>query len=332
MKTTLSCSVPKPAAFGSARWIRYRQHSARGGLLISGNRRINLSDAVALGLYATWRQHGFAIRKELGRLRFPCLWILMFAALPGCGTLPSGSGWGENATIAPGWDRVRQAAVGAARDPLVWGPLLGAAMLQVDDWDKRISDWASDHTPVFGSQQSAKDWSSDLRTASKVAYHVTTLATPSGETPGDWLINKAKGYAVGAVAIGTTTSVTGYLKSEVGRERPNNKDNESFPSGDTSKSSIYTRLASRNLRSIDMSANARDWSNIGLGALTVGTAWSRVEAKAHYPSDTLFSITLGNFFGAFFNDAFLGLDNETTAVWFERDRDAVTLRFSMRFP
>ncbi len=268
----------------------------------------------------------------MGRLQFPRLWILMMAALPGCGTLPSGSGWGEDATIAPGWDRVRQAAVGAARDPLVWGPLLGATMLQIDNGDKRISDWASDHTPVFGSRQSAKHWSTDLRTASMVVYHVTALATPSGETPGDWLINKAKGYAVGAAAVGTTTSVTGFLKSEVSRERPNKSDNESFPSGDASRSSIYTRLASRNLQSIDMSTNARDWDNIGLGALTVGTAWSRVEAKAHYPADTLFSIALGNFVGAFFNDAFLGLDNETTTVWVERNRDAVTLRFIMRFP
>jgi hypothetical protein len=40
-------------------------------------------------------------------------------------------------------------------------------------------------------------------------------------------------------------------------------------------------------------------------ALTASAAWARIEAGAHYPSDTLFSIALGNFIGATVNDAFI---------------------------
>jgi membrane-associated phospholipid phosphatase len=39
--------------------------------------------------------------------------------------------------------------------------------------------------------------------------------------------------------------------------------------------------------------------------LTFGTAWARVEAGAHYPSDVLVGMSIGNFFGLMFSDAFL---------------------------
>src|SRR5919106_962014 len=93
----------------------------------------------------------------------PNVLILVSCALAGCGTLPAGRGWGEDATFRPGLERVRESAVNAVRDPWVWAPLAGAAVFQVDDWDRRTSDWAREHTPVFGSQQSAEDWSDDLR-------------------------------------------------------------------------------------------------------------------------------------------------------------------------
>ena len=49
----------------------------------------------------------------------------------------------------------------------------------------------------------------------------------------------------------------------------------------------------------------------GLDALTLGTSWARVEAGWHFPSDTLFSIALGNFMASFFHDAFMGLNTES---------------------
>src|SRR5690349_7317826 len=95
--------------------------------------------------------------------------VLCALVLSGCATLPDGKGWGEQATVAPGWERVRESAVNAAKDPWTWGPLIGAAAFQIDDFDRRTSDWARDHTPVFGSQHSAEQWSDDLRSASSIA-------------------------------------------------------------------------------------------------------------------------------------------------------------------
>lgn len=259
-------------------------------------------------------------------IQIPCVLMLC-----GCGTLPSGRGWGEDATFRPGWERVRDSAVDAARDPWVWGPLLGAAAFQIDDWDRRTSDWAREHTPVFGSQQSAEDWSDDLRSASAYAHYVTILATPSGADSQEWIANKVKGTLVDVAAVSATVAVTNALKSAVDRERPNGSERKSFPSGHTSTSAVHTRLASRNLQSMAISEEARWAMDAGLYALTIGTSWARIEAGWHYPSDTLFSMALGNFIASFVNDAFLGLQARDTGLAISASGDGATVSWGWRF-
>jgi len=246
-------------------------------------------------------------------MRSLCIAIIALIS-SACSTLPNGRGWGEDATFRPGWQRVKESAVEAARDPWVWAPLAGAALFQIDDWDRRTSDWAREHTPVFGSQSSAEDWSDDLRTASVIAHYATLAATPSGESPRDWLLNKAQGTLVHVAAVSSTVLVTRSMKTAIDRERPNGQGGESFPSGHTSASAVHTRLASRNLRAVEMNATARTTLDVGLYALTLGTSWARIEAGWHYPSDTLFSIALGNFVAAFVNDAFLGLASDDASI------------------
>jgi hypothetical protein len=131
----------------------------------------------------------------------------------------------------------------------------GCATFQIDGWDRKVSNWARGHTPIFGSTQNAVDWSDRLRAISGYAYYASALITPSGDDPAEWFLDKLRGVAVGEAAI------------------------------------LATRGA----------------LDLGLNALTYGTAWARVESGFHYPSDTLVGMSLGNFSGAFFNDAFLGL-------------------------
>ena len=249
-----------------------------------------------------------------------------------CATLPSGKGWGEEATLAPGWERVGLAARNAAADPWVWGPLVGVAVFQIDNWDREVSDWAREGTPIFGSQQSAEQWSDDLRKASVHVHHATLLLTPSGDEPKEWLWNKAKGALVQIAAVSTTSQLTVQFKDVFGRERPNGLALESFPSGHSSSSAVHTRLASRNLQSLPISPRARAAADVGLYALTVGTSWARIEAGWHYPSDTLAGMALGNFLASFINDAFLGVDQHETAVLgLAATPDGVQLRFQAAF-
>ena len=249
-----------------------------------------------------------------------------------CTSLPDGSRWGDSATLTPGWQRVKASAVDAAKSPWVWGPLAGAAVLQVDSWDEDVADWASDETPVFGSPEDADDWSDGLRTASVVGYAASVLATPSGDLDADWLLAKAQGAAVGAGAFAATGGVTSGLKSLTSRERPDGSDDDSFPSGHASTAAVFGTLTVRNLQSIDVSPAMRTTLEIGAGTMTAGTAWARVEAGRHYPSDVLVGIALGNFMAAFFTEAFLGLEpGAKLAFGAEPTRGGAVVRWEVRF-
>jgi len=252
-------------------------------------------------------------------------WLLtaFLLSLCGCAVLPSGSGWGKQATIRPGWQAIKTAAGEAALDPWVWAPLAGAVVFQVDNLDRRTSDWAREHTPIFGSQSSAQKWSDDLRTSAAVLNCVTLLATPSGNEPGQWLLNKTKGGLVELAAIGSTSLVTGTIKNVADRERPNDVDTQSMPSGHASSAAVQTRLASLNLDSIEMDSTLREAVKIGAGAISVGTGWARVEAGWHYPSDTLVGMAIGNFFASFFNHAFLRADAPGALAFTATDGGAV---------
>jgi len=228
-------------------------------------------------------------------------------ALCACTTLPNGREWGEDATVRPGWQRVGQAALTAVEDKSFWLPLAGAAVLQIDGWDRKVSNWARRRTPIFGSQRNAADWSDRLRSASSYAYFATLVATPSGPDASTWLLNKTWGAAVGLTAVAVTDEESALLKKAAARERPNGQDDQSMPSSHASRSAVLTELGRRNVEWIDVSDTTRRVLDVGLTTLTLSTSWARVEAGFHYPSDTLVGMAIGNFNGAFFNDAFMGL-------------------------
>jgi membrane-associated phospholipid phosphatase len=266
-------------------------------------------------------------------LRRFCFWIVPLIGLAGCATLPDGRIWGKDVTFSPGWERVRASAAQAVRDPWVWAPLAGAAGLQINGWDRKISGWAMRKTPVFGSLDNAKNWSDNLRDTAAMAEWSTVLLTPSGEDARSWFSNKLKGYAVDFAAESAAGLGTHVLKSTTGRTRPSRTNDRSFPSGHTSQAATNDRLAARNLEFIDMNPVARRTLVVGLDAVTVATAWARVEAGAHYPSDTLFSIALGNFSANFFKNAFMGPDDsrrQDISVT-PTDGGGLMLNFSTRF-
>ena len=215
--------------------------------------------------------------------------------LTGCSTVPE----------ANFWQRTEGAAVHAARSPWVWAPIAGAALMQIDNWDHRVSDSAIRNTPVFGSVSHAETASDNLMLAAGAGYLASTLATPAEGTGGDWWSAKIDDGLVGLGAIAATSVVTGGLKAVTGRERPNGNGNKSFPSGHTSFAAVADTMTVRNLAVTPMNGGVRTALMIGADALTFATGWARVEAGKHYPSDVLFGMAIGNFFGAMFDEAFL---------------------------
>jgi len=272
--------------------------------------------------------------KRMKKRRLLALAILVSFVhlLCGCSTLSNGRGWGQDATIKPGWEAVRESVVRAAKSPYTWAPLAGAALLQVGNWDSELADWASENTPVFGSKQSARDASGVLKDISAAAWLVTSFATPSGDSSGEWLAAKTKGIAVGAAASLLTGGITSAVKNWSDRTRPDGSDTDSFPSGHSSSTSAYATLASRNVQSIDMGANYRRTMEIGFGVIAAGTAWARVEGGVHYPSDVLAGMALGHFVAAFINDAFMGLnDSATGSVALALTPETVSIQFWRAF-
>ena len=259
----------------------------------------------------------------------PAAAALTALALAGCATLPNGHRWGGDVTVAPGWARVRSAAVSAAADPWVWAPLAGAAALQMGNFDHRLSRWGRTHEPIFVSAASATRWSDRLRSASVGVDIATILFTPSGDAGGPWLLDKAKGYLVNLAAATTAIESTTLIHPLVRRERPNRANDHSFPSGHSAASSVYTRLATLNLEQIPMSGGTREALRVSFHALSFATAWARVEGGWHYPSDTLASMAIGNFFAELFTDAFMGLDAPRERFAFAPLRGGGVLTFAV---
>jgi len=100
--------------------------------------------------------------------------------------------------------------------------------------------------------------------------------------------------------------VAEWVKAAAGRERPNKHNDKSFPSGHAANVAAFTNLASRNVDAMNIPQGAKTALDIGMYALTAATAWARVEAGAHYPTDVLAGMAQGYFITSFINDAFLG--------------------------
>lgn len=233
--------------------------------------------------------------------------LLLVTFTTGCGTMPNGQRWGENASF-PSWEKLKSTAWEAATDPQTWVPLAGALVLSVGDLDEDLSDWAVRETPLFGSENSADDASDDMRVALGLGAIASALVTPGGDTAGEWASSKSRGLLVEASAAVLTGSVTSALKDATKRTRPNGISDNSFPSAHASNSFSFATLISRNVDAIDASPVTRKVLRYSANTMAGLTAWARVEAEKHYPTDVLVGAALGHFLTAVIHDSMMGLD------------------------
>ncbi len=81
-----------------------------------------------------------------------------------------------------------------------------------------------------------------------------------------------------------------------------------------------------------MGEGTRTTMIIGVDTLTFATSWARVEAAAHYPSDVLVGMAIGNFFGRMFTDAFLNDSlSKRVALSFEPAKGGGELAWAVKF-
>lgn len=246
---------------------------------------------------------------------------LACGTLSGCISQSATPSWGDGRW--PGLAQVQHAAAQAARSPNTWVPLAGAALLTVTDTDHGVSEWAADNTPIFGSHAEAA--SDALRDAAGAAYVITALAAPSRS-----VADKMKGLLVGAGAVTLNHYVTKGLKSTTGRERPNGRNDASFPSGHTSAAATTATLASTNLDYLALPDWARTGLTVSLHGVAAATGWARVEAEQHHVTDVLVGYALGHFIARFAHTAFLD-ENGLSIDWSgSPGAGIITLRMALR--
>ena len=225
----------------------------------------------------------------------------------GCGTLSNGRGWGQDAIYPVDLKKIPRAALNALLEPQTFVPAAGALVFGLSKWDKKVSHWATGHTPIFGSTQNAENYKLYLEVPLYTETFITVLATPSGGDSKDWVYSKLKGIAVEGAAELVTAGATSLLKDTTGRTRPNGSSNKSFPSGEASAVFSSVALSNRNLDSVELPQEIRIPLKVVNILLGTSVAWARVEAGAHFPSDVLAGAALGNFLSTTVHDAFLGL-------------------------
>lgn len=239
--------------------------------------------------------------------------------------------WGSQVELIPTSQRLLRALKNAVTDPFVYVPAVAAGVTQIDHWDRKISDWAADENPIFGSEKTANDASDIMLYVLRGQAGVTFFLTSSGKPLSrEWFLNKLQGGLVEAAAYAATQRTTGLLKSVSGRERPDGYDDRSFPSGHTSESFMLMTLANRNLEAVEIDGRLRTAWQVGNSLTAAATGWARVEGRQHYPADVLAGAALGRFLTVFIHDAWLLPDGSFSLdVEAGRDRTAVTV--SWRF-
>jgi len=223
--------------------------------------------------------------------------VIAVLLLTGCAASPQGPFLGRELTWTPDRHRIGQTLRQAAADPAVWGPLLAAALLQLDAADRRLSDRLREDTPLFGSTTTAQQASDDARDATGWLWLGSAVLTPGPGRAGEWLSLKGQVLAQEWIAAKAARGLTSGFKSLSARERPNGLNDRSFPSGHATTASVQAHLACLNLAYTTATPLTDAACRLGQG-MAVLSGWARVEAGMHYPSDVLVGWAIGRFFAS----------------------------------
>jgi hypothetical protein len=181
------------------------------------------------------------------------------------------------------------------RSSHVWAPVALAGLVRIHNYDAKIADWGRLQNPLFGNQDRAERRSDQFNDVLEYEAYVTLIFSPTLEGEFSWSkFGKKKGVELLALEGGVRGSywTTQGGKKLFRRERPQQQDNLSFPSGHATAAGAWRKAADNNLDNFDKPYPVLGALN---QSLAIGTMWARIEAGKHYPSDVLVGYAFGSF-------------------------------------
>jgi hypothetical protein len=250
-----------------------------------------------------------------------------------CSLLTKKGDWGKHALWPIKSQRIKNAFIKNISSPHVWIPASAAAVTYLGHYDKKITSWAVKYKPVFNDRDKASEWSDDLLKVFSHEMYLTMLLTASSdEEPSlnEYVVNKGKGYLVIRGATLATDRVRDKSAGFFDRQKPNDRNQRSFPSGHSSKAASRVAIANRNLDYIPMHDNLRTSLQV-LNTSAAGLMQiARIEARAHYPSDTLMGYALGTFISGFIYDSLMNLESDEFVSIVPYDKN-ITVQYTLSF-
>ena len=225
--------------------------------------------------------------------------------------------------------RVVMAAIQAAKHPSTWAPFSAGVAIGITPLDEDLGNWAATSQPLFGDTRAASDASDSLRASLLLGMATSNALAPLPADEDKNMALSRRLSANGAAHIANRQATDG-LKATIGRERPNQEDDRSLPSGHSSSAFNAATLIDLNLSDAQMHPNLRLATRVGLYGVAGTTAWARLEAKKHYPSDVLIGAALGNFMVRFFYGTITDPSINLPAM-VEISQDQIVFRFGQSF-
>ncbi len=249
-----------------------------------------------------WPLHGVLLQRRL------FLMIIAILSTSGCATT------GENGV----WPRLVASSQSSIEQKSVWVPLAVAAVFASTSADREVSEWAIEHQPVFGSVDNAIDWSDWLSNGVVATALITSFMRRDDDN---------QPLTADALALSSAYAFSAGIKRVADRTRPDNKDDLSFPSRHATWAFCGAQIAARNLSALE-TPNVQA-IQAGMYTLASASAWARIEAARHYPSDVLAGAAIGHFFAGTAN-AFLE-NRENITVSYVPTYDGGELRVQWLF-
>ena len=153
---------------------------------------------------------------------------------------------------------------------------------------------------------------------------------PGPEEVGEWIGTKAK--LIGSewlTAKAAGEFATGF-QSYSGREKPNQKNDNSFPSYHMTTATTSAQMAKLNIEYLPIGTTSKQTLNYTFDGIAALTAWARVEGGEHYPSDVLTGWALGHFFG-YLAKGFIVPDQQQLVIRPQLSRDSTGIELSIKF-